>query len=165
MGKKVAYVGMMIALAFTFGYIENVIIRDVFIPGIKIGLANIVVVVALWKFGNRMAFLVSFIRVVLSGVTFGNAYSFFYSFSGGMVALIIMVMLKKKTTFSIKGISVAGAVTHNVVQLLVAMILLRNKWLFISYLPVLLVSGVLMGLVTGYIGKIVVRRIQLSEMV
>lgn len=163
MGKKVAYAGMMIALAFAFSYIENVAIRDVFIPGIKVGLANIVVVVALWKFGNKMAFLVSFVRVMLSGLTFGNAYSFLYSVSGGMAALIIMMILKKKSVFSIKGVSVVGAVTHNVVQLMVAMILLNNKWLFVSYLPVLLISGVVMGLITGYIGKIVVKRIHLAE--
>lgn len=163
MGKKVAYAGMMIALAFVFGYIENVAIRDVFIPGIKIGLANIVVIVALWKFGNKMAFTVSIIRVVLSGATYGNAYSFVYSVSGGMCALILMIVLKKYTNFSVKGVSVAGAVAHNVAQLLVAVILLGNKWLFVSYLPLLLISGVIMGLVTGLIGTAVMKRMIFSE--
>lgn len=163
MGKKVAYAGMMIALAFVFGYIENVAIRDVFIPGIKIGLANIVVIVALWKFGNKMAFTVSIIRVVLSGATYGNAYSFVYSVSGGMCALILMIVLKKYTNFSVKGVSVAGAVAHNVTQLLVAVILLGNKWLFVSYLPLLLISGVIMGLVTGLIGTTVMKRMIFSE--
>ncbi|MBQ3061753.1 MAG: Gx transporter family protein [Lachnospiraceae bacterium] len=163
MGKKVAYAGMMIALAFVFGYIENVAIRDVFIPGIKIGLANIVVIVALWKFGNKMAFTVSIIRVVLSGATYGNAYSFVYSVSGGMCALILMIVLKKYTNFSVKGVSVAGAVAHNVAQLLVAVILLGNKWLFVSYLPLLLISGVIMGLVTGVIGTAVMKRMIFSE--
>ena len=160
MSRRIALIGVLIALAFVFGYVESVTMGGFAIPGIKLGLANIVVVTALWLLGSKEAFMVSLVRVVLSAITFGNGYTFIYSMAGAMGALAVMIFLKKKFKFSVKGISVAGAVTHNVFQIMAAVVLLRNKWLLISYLPWLLVAGVIMGFATGVLSSIIIKRIK-----
>lgn len=163
MNKKISLLGIMIALAFVFSYIEAITIGSLLMPGIKMGLANIVVVTALWIMGEKEAFIVSMARVILAGFMYGNAYMMVYSIVGAIGSLVVMIILKGRTKMSIKGICVAGALTHNVLQIIVAVILLRNIWLLITYLPWLLIAGMVMGMITGALSKEIIRRIKLVK--
>lgn len=158
MTKKVAYMGMLVALAFIFSYIESLIPITVGIPGIKLGLANMVIIVTLYTMGTGPAFVLSLVRIVLTGFTFGNLAMMMYSLGGGMLSLLIMVIARKMKLFSVTGVSVLGAVFHNIGQILVAAIVVENSSLF-YYLPVLLVSGVFFGVVIGMVGAILIKRL------
>ena len=121
MRTKVAYFGVFTALALIFSYVESMIPFHIGIPGVKLGLANLIVVVALYKMGTEEAYALSVARIVLSGFLFANLFSIIYSLAGGMLSLTVMVFLKKKGWFSVYGVSLAGGVMHNVGQLLIAM--------------------------------------------
>lgn len=150
MTKKAAYLGLFSAVAIIFGYVESLIPVFAGIPGIKLGLANLAVLFILDRYTFREAAIVSFIRIVVIGFMFGNLFSILYSLSGAALSLTVMTLLKKKTDFSLMGISVAGGVTHNMGQLLVAMLLVENTGL-LYYAPALLVSGVVTGLLIGWL--------------
>ncbi len=162
MSKKIAQIGVLIALAFVLSYLESCLSFNVNIPGIKLGIANVVVLVALVCFGAKTAAFVSVIRVVLTGLTFGNAYAFSYSIFGAVGSLLVMMMLKGRKNISLKGMSIAGAIAHNICQVLTAVIILDNKWLLIGYLPILLVAAVVTGMITGVLGEIIVKRLNLK---
>ena len=112
--RKIAYLGLLIALAFIFSYVEFLIPVNLGIPGAKLGLANLVIVVALYTLNGRDAFLLSMIRIVLVGFTFGNMASMLYSLAGGIMSFAVMAALKKLDCFSILGVSIAGGVCHNI---------------------------------------------------
>lgn len=156
--RKTARYGLLIALAFIFSYIESVIAAPVPVPGIKLGLANLVVLAALYRMGNGPAAFVSVIRVILAGLTFNNAVMMLYSLAGCTLSLSIMVLLKKTGRFGMVGVSVAGGVMHNLGQLLVAAAVLETSALA-YYFPALLVSGCIAGIVIGVLGAEVVKRL------
>ncbi len=158
---KVARYGLLIALAFIFSYIESVIAVPVPVPGIKLGLANVAVVTALYRMGGGSAVLVSVIRVVLSGLTFGNPAMMLYSLAGCSLSLVAMAALKKTGRFGLLGVSVAGGVMHNVGQFIVAAFALETSAL-LYYLPILLVSGCIAGIVIGIAGAEAVKRLPKS---
>ena len=158
--KTVALLAMMIALALVFSYVETLIPINFGIPGVKLGLANLVIVAALYLIGGKEAFLVSVVRIFLSGFMFGNLFSILYSMAGAALSLTVMNLLKKHSGFSLIGISVAGGVTHNIGQLIVAMIVVSNTSLMV-YAPALLVAGVLAGILIGVLTKEVVGRLPL----
>lgn len=108
---------LLIALAFIFSYIESVLVIPVPVPGIKLGLANVVVVVALYQMGNLSAVFVSVIRVLLTGLTFGNPNMMLYSLAGCSLSLLVMILLKKTGRIGILGVSLAGGVMHNLGQI------------------------------------------------
>ena len=157
--KNIAFYGMMIALALIFSYIETFIPVSAFIPipGVKLGLANIVVIFALYTMKNRDAFIISIIRVVISGFLFGNLTTIVYSLAGGLLSLIVMIILKK-TKLSMIGVSMVGGVCHNIGQLGVAVILTETIRIA-YYVPVLLVSGMITGLLMGFVAKLIVDRV------
>lgn len=159
MTKKVANMGLMIALAFIFSYIESLFPIAVGVPGVKLGLANLVSIVALYAIGTRAACEITLIRVVLVGLTFGNLASMAYSLAGGILSLAVMVIAKKKDCFSVRGVSVLGGVFHNVGQIALAMVLLETRTL-IYYLPVLAVSGVVAGVLIGILGDVMIKRLR-----
>ena len=159
--KTVALLAMMIALALVFSYVETLIPINFGIPGVKLGLANLVIVAALYLIGGKEAFLVSVVRIFLSGFMFGNLFSILYSLAGAALSLTVMELLKKHSGFSLIGISVAGGVTHNIGQLIVAMIVVSNTSLMV-YAPALLVAGVLAGILIGWLTKEVVGRLPLN---
>ena len=159
--KTVALLAMMIALALVFSYVETLIPINFGIPGVKLGLANLVIVAALYLIGGKEAFLVSVVRIFLSGFMFGNLFSILYSLAGAALSLTVMELLKKHSGFSLIGISVAGGVTHNIGQLFVAMIVVSNTSLMV-YAPALLVAGVLAGILIGGLTKEVVGRLPLN---
>lgn len=157
--KKIAYLGLLIALAFVFSYVEFLIPVSLGVPGAKLGLANLVIVVALYTLNERDAFVLSMIRIVLVGFTFGNMASMLYSFAGGIVSYLAMVIAKKTRLLSTTGVSVLGGVFHNVGQIIVAIIVVDTASL-IYYLPVLVLAGSVSGVVIGVLGAMVTRRIQ-----
>lgn len=157
--KKIATFGVFVALAFIFSYIESLIPFHFAVPGMKLGLANIVVLVALYQLGAKEAFVLSLIRVVLVGFTFGNMYSLMYSLAGGLLSYIMMLFVKKTKLFSIVGVSVVGALSHNIGQIIVAMYVLETKAL-ITYLPVLMVMGSVTGVIIGILGSEIVKRVR-----
>ena len=112
MKSKAAYFGVFIALALIFSYVETLIPIQVGIPGVKLGLANLVVVVVLYKMGVKEAYTLAVVRVILSGFLFGNLFSIVYSLAGGLLSLTVMVALKRTKAFSLLGISAMGGVFH-----------------------------------------------------
>lgn len=158
MKSKAAYFGVFTALALIFSYVETLIPINFGIPGVKLGLANLVIVIALYKTEWREAMLISIVRIVLSGFIFGNMFSILYSLAGGLFSLAVMVILKDKDILGIPGVSIAGGVCHNLGQLIVAMIVVKTYQVG-YYLPVLMTAGVLTGAVIGIVSGEVLKRI------
>lgn len=157
--KRIALFGMMIALAFTFSYLESLIPFNFVIPGIKLGLANLVVTVAIYTMRPYEAFSIAVIRIFLAGLTFGNAYSIAYSLCGGMLSFVIMLAFEK-SKLSIVGVSMLGGVCHNVGQIAVAAVIM-NTINIAYFLPPLLIAGLVTGLLVGIVSKIIVNRIEI----
>ena len=158
MKSRVAYFGVFTALALIFSYVETLIPFNFGIPGVKLGLANLIIVIALYKMRVSEAYTLSIVRVVLSGFIFGNYFSIIYSLAGGLLSLTTMTLLKKKDGFSILGISMAGGVMHNVGQLIIAMLVVET-FSVIYYVPVLLVSGLVTGFVIGIASNEMLKRL------
>ena len=156
--QKVSLYGIMIALALILSYVEAQVPAFFAIPGMKLGLTNVVVIVALYVIDAKSAMFINVVRIILVSLLFGTAMSFAFSIAGGMLSTVIMILLKKSDKFSTVGVSAAGGITHNIAQILVAMVLLGTKaiaW----YLPILWISGVLTGVVIGIISGIIASRI------
>lgn len=160
--KNVAVTGVFIALAMVFSYIETFIPVSVGVPGVKLGLANIVTIVVLHKLGVGRAVLVSLIRIVLSAMLFGNITVMLYSLAGAMVSLLVMTLLCKLKFFSIAGVSIAGGVAHNMGQLVLAMIMLADQHV-LYYAPVLIISGTIAGIVTGILAVAITYRVNIDK--
>ena len=158
--KKIAYLGLFASVAIIFGYVESLIPFFAGIPGIKLGLANLAVLFILETYSWKEASLVSIVRIFVIGFMFGNLFSILYSLAGAALSLTVMTLIKKKSNFSMLGVSVAGGVSHNVGQLIVAAVIVENTSL-LYYAPALLISGVVTGLVIGMLTREVLRRIKL----
>jgi heptaprenyl diphosphate synthase len=156
--KRIARLGLLIALAFVFSYIEFLIPVNIGIPGAKLGLPNLVIVTALYVIGERNTFLLSMVRIILVGFTFGNMAMMMYSFAGALLSFAVMVIAKRAGRMSIVGVSVLGGVFHNVGQIIMAIFVLNTASL-IYYLPVLLVAGTVAGIAIGVLGGLVTQRI------
>ena len=156
---KVALYGILVSLAFIFSYIEALIPLPFGpFPGMKLGLANIVVVVVLYTVGAGGAFAVSMVRVILVGFTFGNLNSMLYSLAGGLLSWLVMVLLKKTDRFGVAGVSVAGGVCHNIGQMLVATVMLGRALGY--YYPFLSLIGAITGVVIGIVAGLIVDRLK-----
>ena len=160
MKNKTAYFGVYIALALILSYVEALIPISFGVPGVKIGLANLIIVIVLYK-SKRVAdaFIISIIRIILSGFMFGNMFAIIYSLAGGILSLLVMIFLKNKGSFSLVGVSIAGGVFHNIGQLIVAMIVVET-YKISFYLPVLLITGLITGALIGIIAGEVLKRIK-----
>ena len=159
MKNRAAYFGVFTALALIFSYIETLIPIQFGVPGIKLGLANLIIVIVLYKSDWREALLLSVVRIVLAGFIFGNLFSIVYSLAGGILSLAVMTLLKKSDCFSVTGISMAGGVCHNIGQLAAAMIIVETYQVG-YYLPVLLIAGLITGAVIGAVAGEVLKRIR-----
>ncbi len=157
--KKTAFLGLMVALAFILSYIENLLPLSIGIPGAKIGLANLVVMVALYTVGEKEAAALSIIRVILVGLTFGNLSMMMYSLAGAALSLLVMILAKKSCKFSMYGVSVLGGVFHNIGQILVAIFALETSSL-IYYLPFLIIIGTITGVLIGLISNLITVRVK-----
>ncbi len=158
-GKKVAYLGIFASLAILFGYIETLIPFPFGIPGMKLGLANIMTVTILYLFGTKEAAAVSAVRILVVSMLFGSLYSMLYSLAGAVLSLIMMLLMKKVKQFSITGISIGGGIAHNIGQIFVA-VLVVSEIRLTSFVPFLIISGAGTGLLNGIISKILVQRLQ-----
>ena len=149
----------MTGLALIFSYVEFLIPVSAAVPGIKLGLANIIVVIALYVYGTSYAFMLNIARILLSALLFGNVFSALYSLAGGLVSLAVMALLKKCSIFSVAGVSMAGGVFHNAGQIALAALIMQTSQVF-YYLPVLIFSGIALGLVNGIICTLVLRTVK-----
>lgn len=156
--KKTAYMGLFLALALICSYVEVLIPINFGIPGVKLGLTNIVIVLTLYCIGEKEAFGISILRILLSGLLFGNLFSVLFSLAGGILSFVVMVIGKKLLKLKCIAVSTSGGIAHNVGQLLVAAFVVDNFSIF-YYIPVLIVSGVLTGLLIGVIAQELVLRI------
>ncbi|MCI9417527.1 MAG: Gx transporter family protein [Eubacterium sp.] len=159
MKRKTAYLGMFLALALICSYIESLIPFHFGVPGIKLGLANVIVVVMLYGMGAREALLLSILRILLAGFLFGNPFSIIYSLSGGILSYFVMLLLKNTQKFHVISVSTAGGIFHNLGQLLVASAVVENYNLF-YYAPVLLVSGFITGFLIGNVAQELIFRLK-----
>lgn len=151
-GRKTAFLGLMTALAMIFSYIEFLIPISIGIPGIKLGLANLVIIIILYVSKWQEAFLINIARILLSSLLFGNGMSLIYSLTGGILSFFVMLLMKRLPSFSIFGVSVCGAVSHNIGQILAAAVILKNIKI-VYYLPPLLIAGVAAGLLIGLLAS------------
>lgn len=149
---------MLVATAFILSYLESLLPVFFGIPGIKPGLSNLVVMIALYRDSTKTAVGIALVRILLAGLTFGNLSSMMYSLAGGILSLLVMIVLKRTERFSIYGVSMAGGVCHNIGQILLAGWLLQTS-LLIYYLPFLLVAGTVAGLVVGFISARLLERL------
>ena len=152
MSRKVTYAAILVALAMTFSYIEVLIPINVGLPGMKLGLANLVVVIGFYILKPQEVFFISLVRILLMGCLFGNGLSLMYSLSGGILSYLIMLLLKNIKGFSIVGISIAGGVSHNIGQILAAILIIQNNKI-IYYLPPLMIAGIITGVLIGFLAK------------
>ena len=157
--KRLAFLAVAIALSMILAFVESQIPPLSAVPGVKIGLANIVTVFLLYRLGWKEAVTVSLIRVLLSALLFGSFVSLMYSAFGALLSLLIMIPSKRFLPFSPIGVSVLGAVAHNAGQILAALILLGNAAI-VYYLIPLTLSGLIAGILVGLLGGIVAERIK-----
>ena len=155
--QKVALYGVLIALAMVLSYVEMLIPLPVGIPGVKPGLANLVVFLALYTMTAREAFLISMVRILLVSITFGNGSAFLYSMAGGILSFLVMWSFQKKDFLLPVGVSIAGGIAHNVGQLFMAAVILENGAVF-TYFPVLLAAGCITGGIIGFLGEQIRKR-------
>lgn len=146
--KRAAYCAMLTALAMIFGYVEALIPFGFGIPGVKLGLANIVIVLALYILPAYQAFAIQLMRIVLVSFLFGNLSMMLYSLAGGVLSFLVMWLLKKGNGFSITGVSIAGGVSHNIGQLVVAVLVVQNLKIAF-YFPALMIAGLVTGCLIG----------------
>lgn len=150
--KKLTVLSMLLAIAFILSWIEMVLGISTGIPGIKLGLANIIILFAVCVCGKKEGFMILICRLILNALLFGNAVSFMYSVAGGILSFLIMCIaiyiLKLGYIFS----SICGGIFHNVGQLIVAFIILKNSAV-IFYLPYLIIGGIVTGALNGIIVK------------
>ena len=159
--RKIATLALAIALAMILSFVESQIPAFVAIPGVKVGRANIAVVLVLYKLGWKEAVLISLVRVFMVSVLFGTAVSLFYSVAGAVLSLTGRVLLKRTGLFSTVAVSVTGGVLHNVGQILMACLLLETN-VIVYYLPFLILSGVIAGVVIGVVAAILAKRVQVK---
>lgn len=146
--KRAAYCAMLTALAMIFGYVEALIPFGFGIPGVKLGLANIVIVLALYILPVYQALAIQLMRIVLVSFLFGNLSMMIYSLAGGILSFLVMCLLKRMKGFSVTGVSIAGGVSHNIGQLTVAVLVVQNLKIAF-YFPALMLAGLVTGGVIG----------------
>lgn len=158
MRTRIPISALLVSLAIIFSYIEVLIPFNFFIPGFKLGIANLVILVALYMLGPWYAMVINVIRIVLAGVLFTGLGSLMFSLTGGVFAVVAMILLKKAGPFSIVGVSIGGAASHNIGQLIVAGFVIENMKILV-YLPLLLVVAVITGTIMGILGTIIIKRL------
>ena len=156
--RRLAFGAMFTALALIFSYVEFLVPLPVPVPGIKLGLANLVIIIAIYRMGFKYAFTINCVRIIASGLLFSGVFGMLYSFAGGILSLVVMYILYRTKLFSMVGISMAGGVMHNLGQLLTACLIVSNISLM-SYFAVLLFSGLISGILIGIVAYNIEKRL------
>jgi len=158
----IALYGILIALAFILSWIETLLPNPLegMVPGIKLGLANLVVIVALYRLGFWSAVTISLTRVLLAALTFGNFSMFFYSLAGAALSLLVMRLVKAFRCFGSAGVSISGGLAHNLGQIIVAMLVLGSSLIY--YLPYLILGGCISGFFIGLLAVLILRHLPQS---
>jgi heptaprenyl diphosphate synthase len=161
--KRVALLGILTSVALILSYVEA-ILPPIWaaVPGIKVGFPNIVIIFLLYRFGVKEAAVVSFVRVFIVALLFGNVMTLAYSCAGALLSIVLMAILKKTDEFSVVGTSIVGGVAHNLGQILVAMFLFDTVQIG-YYMAVLAVTGTLAGVAIGLLGAFLLKRIPISK--
>lgn len=157
--RRIAQIGVLVSLAMVLSYLESLFPVFLAVPGIRIGLANIAIVFALYHLGFRAALGISVVRVVLSALLFGSVISMSYSLCGALISIAMMAILKRSGLFGTVAVSVVGGVSHNLGQIAVACLILQTKAIA-YYIPVLILSGVVSGVVIGIVSAVVIARLE-----
>ena len=162
--QKIAFVGITASLALLLSYLEF-LLPPVFaaVPGIKLGLPNVIILYVLYCLDVRYAALVSLTRLCASSLLFGNPVTFAYSAAGAVLSLLVMVLLKRTERLSAVGVSVSGGVAHNLGQVLVAMVLLDTPRI-VYYMIVLTATGTFSGIFVGLCGALLVKRLPRTKL-
>ena len=158
--RRMAELAVFTAIAFLFGYIESLFPLPLPFPGMKLGLANLVVVIVLYRFGFLPALGVSLLRNILNAFTFGSLFGFFYSLAGSLLSLAIMALWKKikHPQFSLVSVSAVGGIFHNIGQFIVAVCLVGFSAI-VYYLPFLYFAGLIAGVLIGVLADLCLRRL------
>lgn len=161
--RRIAMAALLAALALIFSYVEAMIPSPVAIPGVKLGVANLVILIALYQLDFKYALAINLVRIVISGLLFSGVFGILYSLAGGMLSLMVMWFLKKTDLFSIVGVSMAGGVAHNIGQILVASAVVSDLKMF-AYLPILMFSGIISGVLIGFLCHYVMLALKLDKL-
>ena len=150
--KRIVFLSLLVSLSLILSYIESTL-PPLYpnVPGVKIGFANVIVLIALYLFSHREAFVISLVRVFISALMFGSGVSLIYSLCGAVISLVVMVIFKKTRLFSVVGVSITGAVFHNFGQIIAAVIILENVYVG-YYMASLFITGTIAGILTGLAG-------------
>lgn len=151
--KRITEFGLLLAVSLVLAYLESLLPVMIMVPGVKLGLANIVIMLVLYRSGYKNAFLLMSLRVAMAGILFSGIAGILYSFSGGLLSIIVMQIAKRCPFFSAIGVSMLGAVFHNVGQIVMALLVMENARI-LYYFPVLCFTGVVSGFLTGYLSYI-----------
>ena len=155
--ERIAKMGLLLAMGMILSYVESLFPIAPAVPGIKIGLANILAVLLLYSYGAGACILYQGMRIFLTALLFGSFYSGIYSLAGAALSLAAMILLKKAKLLDMEGVSMSGGVFHNIGQLLIAFLFVQNTAIF-GYLPILLIAGALSGYLIGLVGEILIKR-------
>ena len=158
---RIAYLGIFLALTLILSYVEALIPIPYMIPGMKLGLANLAVVCALYYFDPKEALAVNVLRILIVGILFGTGYSLIYSLAGGILSFFAMLIVIKILKLSVIPVSVTGGLFHNIGQIIAAAILLHTSYI-VYYLPALLVAGVVTGALIGGLAAVIINRVKLT---
>ena len=157
--KKMATAAVLTSVELIFSYVELLVPISIGIPGIKLGLANIVIVMALYTLGPSYALVINLVRIALSALLFGNAFSAVYALAGGVLSFLAMVLVKHFSCFSVTGVSMAGGVIHNLGQIACAAFVMQTAKIF-AYFPVLTLAGIITGIFTGLVAGLSLKNIR-----
>lgn len=156
MSKKISLSALFTAFAVILSYIET-LFPSIGIPGVKLGLANLAIILVMYFLGCRWAFVSNIVRIIIIGAFFGNMFQILFSIAGAVFSFLIMALLKKTGVFSMITVAIAGGVFHNVGQLLVAAFVVKTYGI-ITYLPLLIISGLITGMIIGGLADIIEKR-------
>ena len=158
--QQVALSGLLTSLMLVFGLIERQFPLTAAIPGVKLGLANSVLLYSLYMQGVRQSFVLMLLKALMSWLIYTNMNAMFYSLGGGLCSLVVMILISRMKGVSIIGVSALGAVFFNVGQILVAVVMLNTPQLIVTYLPILMISGVVTGVLTGVVAQMVMKHLK-----
>ena len=158
MKKKVAYLGLFLGLALVCSYLESLVPIGFGIPGIKLGLTNVVIILLMYCIGAKEALVISLLRIFLIGFLF-NPASILFSLAGGLLSFILMYLMKRTNLFKCLSVSLVGGISHNIGQIIVASVIVEN-YNILFYIPVLLVAGIITGFLIGIVSQEIIIRLE-----